>query len=104
MKKSIYKMKETMFIYPGETANWHFIPITKNVGQEIKEKYGQNHRGFGSLPVLVTIGKTTWTTSIFPNKSSGSYILPIKAKVRSLEAIEAGEKVDFLIELLVLSK
>lgn len=100
-KKTTYSMVETLFIYPSETANWHFLPITRKHGQDIKEKFGANSRGFGSLPVEVTIGESVWNTSVFPSKSSGSYILPIKAKVRRAEDIEAGEKVQFSIRLRV---
>lgn len=99
MKRNIYKFKETMFIYPGETANWHFLPLPKKIGQEIKVKFAVSRRGFGSLPVLVTIGKTVWTTSIFPSSHSGSYLLPVKAKVRQHENIQAGEKVEFQIQI-----
>lgn len=95
--RASYTMTEKVFLYPGEAANWHFVPVTKKVGQEIKEKYGKYAKGFGSLPVTVTIGKTIWQTSIFPDKYSGSYILPLKARVRKKEEIEAGEKVTFSI-------
>ncbi len=92
-------MTEKVFLYPGESANWHFVPITKKVGQEIKETYGKSSRGFGAVKVEVTIGKTTWLTSMFPDKYSGSYLLPLKAEVRKKEEIEAGEKVKFLVEI-----
>ncbi|HMO77811.1 MAG TPA: DUF1905 domain-containing protein [Candidatus Paceibacterota bacterium] len=98
-KAKAYKMTEKVFLYPGETANWHFLPITKGVGQELKAKYGKLAKGFGSLPVTVMIGETVWDTSIFPDKYSGSYILPVKAKVRKNEDIEAGDKVAFSITL-----
>jgi hypothetical protein len=94
-----YTMTEKVFLYPGEAANWHFVPVTKKIGQEIKEKYGTLAKGFGSLPVTVTIGQTTWQTSIFPDKYSGSYILPLKAQVRKKEDIEAGEKVIYTLSL-----
>lgn len=94
-------MTEKVFLYPGETANWHFVPITKKVGIEIKERFGTNHRGFGSLPVEVTVGKTVWKTSIFPDKYSGSYILPLKAAVRKKENIYAEDKLNFSIEITV---
>ncbi|MBP6924467.1 MAG: DUF1905 domain-containing protein [Candidatus Pacebacteria bacterium] len=100
MKSKIYTMTEKVWLYPGESANWHFVTLTKKIGQEIKLTFGKNARGFGSLPVDVTIGATTWKTSIFPDKYSGSYILPLKAKVRKLEDIEAGELVTFSIVLL----
>lgn len=64
-------------------------------GQDIKKQYGANAKGWGSLPVLVTIGKTTWQTSIFPDKQSGSYVLPLKAKVRQAEGISDKDMVKF---------
>lgn len=93
-------MTEKVWIYPGDYANWHFVTLTKKVGQEIKETLGKKARGFGSLPVEVTIGQTTWKTSIFPDKRAGSYLLPLKAQVRRKEDIEAGETVAFEIALI----
>ncbi len=92
-----YTMTEKVFLYPGESANWHFVPIAKKVGMEIKALFGKSVRGFGSRKVEVTIGRTTWQTSIFPDSYSGSYILPLKAAVRKKEDIEIGEKVTFTI-------
>ena len=100
MAKRSYTMKEKVWLYPGESANWHFVTLTKKIGQEIKECYGKSARGFGSLPVEVTIGASIWKTSIFPDKRIGSYILPLKAKVRNKEEIEVGEPVTFTITLL----
>jgi hypothetical protein len=99
MEKGVYTMTEKVWLYPGETANWHFVTLTKKIGQEIKETYGKSARGFGSLPVEVTIGETVFNTSIFPDKRAGSYLLPLKAKVRKIEDIEAGEPVTFTIRL-----
>lgn len=92
-------MTEKIFLWSGEMASWHFLPITKKYGVEIKEIFGKSARGFGSIPVEVTIGKSIWKTSIFPDKHSGSYILPLKAKVRKAEDIESGEKIKFSIEI-----
>ncbi len=92
-------MTEKVYLYPGETANWHFVPITKKIGQEIKETCGKPARGFGAVKVEVTIGKTTWLTSMFPDKYSGSYILPLKAQIRKKEDIYAEDKIKFRITL-----
>lgn len=96
-----YKISEKMFLYPTETAAWHFVPITKKISVEIKDKFGKNRKGFGSIPVEVMIGESVWNTSIFPDKRAGLYILPIKAKVRKAENIEAGEVVDFSIRIII---
>lgn len=93
-----YTIREKVWIYPGETP-WHFVNVSKKESQKIKEKYGKLHRGFGSLPVVVTVGKTSWKTSIFPDKISGTYLLPLKAKVREKEEIIDGDTISFLIKI-----
>jgi hypothetical protein len=99
MKKPVaWEMISNVIPYPG-VAGWRFLLLPKKHGQEIKEKYGRHARGWGSLPVSATIGKTTWDTSIFPDKRSGSYLLPLKAKVRKAEKISDDSKVTFTIRL-----
>ncbi len=100
MTKKTYTIKEKLWVYPGDMANWHFVTVTKSVGADIKERYGKNARGFGSLPVEVTVGKTVWNTSLFPDKRVGSYLLPIKAKVRKSEELEEGDVVKLIITLI----
>lgn len=95
-----YKFTASLWLYPGETAQWHFITLPKVVAKQIKDRVGKSTRGFGSVPVTVTIGKTTWTTSIFPDKVSKSYFLPVKAAVRKSEDIEAGETTSCTLQLL----
>jgi hypothetical protein len=93
-------MTEKVWLYPSDIAAWHFVTLTKKIGQEIRLTHGKRARGFGSLPVEVAIRDTTWKTSIFPDKYSGSYLLPLKAQVRKKEEIETGDLVTFSITLL----
>jgi hypothetical protein len=55
-------------------------------------------RGFGSVKVTVTLGASTWQTSLFPNKD-GSWFLPIKKPVRLAEGIAEGDEVAVELEL-----
>jgi len=98
-KKREYKITEKVFLWPGETAAWHFVPVPKVVSAEIKENFGAKAKGFRSLPVTVTVGKTNWDTSIFPDSHSGCYILPLKAKVRKAEDIWVGDKLTYSIRI-----
>lgn len=93
MKKP-YTFKAKLWIYPGDTANWHFLTVPKELATTIKKNHGANARGFGSLPVEVTTGNTTWKTSIFPDSKAGTYFLPIKAKVRKTEDLQADDVVQ----------
>lgn len=63
-----YDINEKVWLYPGKAA-WHFVTIPKDISSDIDYYFAQNKRGWGSLPVSVTIGKTTWKTSIFPDEN-----------------------------------
>ena len=97
MKPKAYKIKATVWLYPGENASWHFVTIPKKESAEITEQYKEFKKGWGSLPVEVTIKKTTWKTSIFPDRKSGTYLLPLKALIRKKEGLGAGDKTIFTV-------
>lgn len=99
-KKTEYKIKANVWLYPG-MAGWHFVNVSKIESKEIREHFGKASRGFGSLPVMVTIGKTSWKTSIFPDKKSEMYLLPLKAEVRKKEGFGNGDNITFFIKILV---
>lgn len=96
--KKIFKLRPRVWIYPGDAA-WHFITIDKKHSREIKEECKMPRRGFGAIPVLVTIGDTSWNTSIFPDSKSGTYLLPLKKKVRDQEGIYEGDEIDIMLKV-----
>lgn len=82
-----------------ETA-WHFVTLPEDVSDEIADlTAGQSH-GFGSVRVEVTIGTTTWRTSLFPSKERAAYVLPMKKAVRSAQGLSVGEVTDLSITLI----
>lgn len=94
-----YRFKATVWLYQGEGA-WHFISLPKDLSVEIKNAFGGIKRGWGSMPVMITIGKTEWKSSIFPDSKTSTYLLPIKKSVRKAENITQGSDVELLIEIL----
>lgn len=94
-----YNLRSEVWLYPAQTAAWHFISVPKKESEEIKKKFGKNAKGWGSFPVEAAIGRTKWKTSIFPDKKTGTYLLPLKALVRKKEGVSAGDKVSFSIRL-----
>jgi hypothetical protein len=54
--------------------------------------------GFGSVRVEVTLGTSTWRTSVFPDKVRG-YVLPVKAQVRRTASLELGDVVRLTLAL-----
>jgi hypothetical protein len=79
---------------------WTFVSLPAEASEEIRDLAGGLRRGFGSLRVRVTLGGSTWTTSIFPDSARKCYVLPIKRAVRKAEAIEAGDTATLSVELI----
>jgi uncharacterized protein DUF1905 len=81
---------------------WTFVSLPAAASEEIRDLAGGSRRGFGSLRVRVTIGATTWTTSIFPSSGGGAYVLPVKRLVRDAEGLDVGGVATVTVELVEL--
>ncbi|WP_320159276.1 DUF1905 domain-containing protein [Acinetobacter bereziniae] len=47
------------------------------------------------------VEQSVWKTSIFPDKQSEGYLLPLKAEIRNKEKIYLGDRILFSIALSV---
>ena len=83
----------------GGATSWHFITLPFDVTDEIDDLTSNATRGFGSVRVKVTVGRSTWSTSIFPSKEQKSFILPVKAAVRKSESLSDGSSARVHLEL-----
>ena len=93
-----YRFTAPLWKWKGDSP-WHFVTLPFEQADEIDERTTASQGGFGSVKVRVTVGGTTWTTSLFPSSGQGSYILPVKAAVRKAEGLREGEPVSVLLEL-----
>lgn len=96
---SAYVIGAKIWRYEGPSA-WYFVTMPVEISEEIKEVFGKLSAGWGSLPVRVTIGNTTWKTSIFYDTKHQAYLLPIKADVRRIENLLEGNDVEVRIEVI----
>jgi hypothetical protein len=87
-----------VWLYEGD-APWHFVTLPLDLADELRARTAGTRRGFGSVRVSVTLGSSTWSTSVFPDRRSSSYLLPIKAEIREREGIEAGDTVTISLAL-----
>jgi len=100
MKGLTYTIKMKVWLHDGPAA-WHFVTLPKKESDEIRELFGGMSRGWGSLPVRAKLGMTTWETSIFPDKESEAYILPLKEQIRKSEGVGVGSVVELVLEILI---
>lgn len=98
-------MTTTRFSFTSEiwehlgTSSWFFLSLPEDEADEIDEMFGYKAVGFGSIRVQVTIGATTWATSIFPDTKRGTYVLPVKKAVRVKENLVHGSTTQVLLEV-----
>jgi hypothetical protein len=82
-----------------DDASWFFTSVPPELSADIRE-IPRPPRGFGSVRVRARVGGTEWATSIFPDSSSQSYVLPLKKKVRDAESLVDGGPVSVRLEIL----
>ncbi len=86
-------------------ASWHFLTIEGDAAEAIhalalmRRLESGRRRGWGAMKVRATVGNTVWDTSIFPDKGSGGWLLPVKAAVRKAEGLISGEQVQVTVTI-----
>jgi hypothetical protein len=68
-------------------AAWYFITLPPEAAAQVRFVSGKA-KVFGSIRIIAQIGSTRWKTSLFPDKTTGSFLLPVKAAVRQSENLE----------------
>lgn len=72
-------------------APFHFVTVPEAQSDVIQEVAHLVTYGWGMIPATVRIGKTEWSTALWPK--DGAYIVPLKTWVRKAEGIELGDHV-----------
>ena len=88
-----YTFEAELWLYSAAKASWHFVTVPEDISRRIRFLAGRTN-GFGSIRVRACIGESRWSTSLFPDKATGCYFLPLKADVRRARAIAAGDRVS----------
>lgn len=93
-----YEFTETLWLYAGKAA-WHFVTVPHDISADIRFLTADHKRGWGAVSVTATIGRSMWQTSIFPDKKSECYLLPIKAEIRKAESLQAQGDVHVSLDI-----
>lgn len=85
-----FEVEGKVWRWQGESP-WHFVYVNEKTSRQIRDmkRAGRN----GLVRIQATIGKTSWSTSLFPTKD-GPYLIAIKAEVRRAEGVGDGDKVE----------
>lgn len=93
-----FEFSAELWRYTGKAA-WYFVTLPHDVADDIDEITADSRRGFGSVRVEVTVGSSTWNTSIFPDTKSESFVLPVKKAIRIAEDLDDGAPVEVRLTL-----
>ena len=87
-----------LWAHGDDPGSWHFVTLPMDAAEEVRDDAGPRP-GFGSIRVSVTVGATTWQTSLFPESGGESFVLPVKKPVRVAEGVEAGDVCELTVEV-----
>jgi Domain of unknown function (DUF1905) len=83
--------------FDGELIYWrgpspfHYVAVPPDGSELLHLVAPVATYGWGVIPVTVTIGDTTFQTSLFPK--DGGYLVPVKDAVRRAERLVLGDTV-----------
>ncbi|MFN8074222.1 MAG: DUF1905 domain-containing protein [Kineosporiaceae bacterium] len=97
-----FEFTAQLWPWDARVDSWVFVTVPEDVSDEIADVADAGpRRGFGAVKVRVSVGATTWTTSIFPSKEQAAYVLPVKKAVRTARGLAVGDTVTIALEVLV---
>ena len=89
--------------FSGEIIHWrgpapfHFVAVPEEQSAAIEAVSSMVTYGWGAIPVKARIGRTDFTTSLFPK--GDLYLVPIKDAVRRAEEPALGDEVTVHLRL-----
>jgi hypothetical protein len=89
--------------FDGEIVHWrgpapfHFVTVPEEQSAAIEAVSSMVTYGWGAIPVKARIGRTEFTTSLFPK--GDLYLVPVKDAVRQAERVELGDHVTVHLHL-----
>lgn len=92
----VIEFKGNIFQWRGP-APYLFVAVPDKQSADIKSVSALVTYGWGVIPVVVKVGKTEWTTSLFPK--DGRYLVPIKMVVQKAETLKEGDEIKLRLEL-----
>jgi hypothetical protein len=78
-------------------APWYFVTVPEEECAALQDTSAAVSYGWGMIPVTVRVGRTTWTTSLYPQDER--YVVPLKVAVRRAEGLDEGDTVTLRLSV-----
>lgn len=91
------------FEFSGVIFHWRgpapylFVAVPSGQSGEIRSVSRLVTYGWGVIPVTVRVGRTEWTTSLFPK--DGKYLVPIRMSAQKAEGLKEGDTIKIRLEV-----
>lgn len=76
--------------WPAAHAAWYFVYVDGDLLVSVQKIIGNKK---GLIPIEITVGTTTWRTSLLPYRKEHCYLIALKKKVRYAERIQEHDNV-----------
>ena len=86
-------------VHKWSGGNWYFVTLPAEAATEIRFDAAGLRGGFGSIKVEVGLGDSRWRTSLFPDKQSDSFLLPLQKSIRDAEGLGEGSTAQISLEV-----
>ncbi len=89
--------------FSGEIFYWrgpspfHFVATPDAVTEQIATVAPKVSYGWGMIPGTLRLGDTEWDTALWPK--DGRYLVPLRDKVRTAEAVDDGDVVSLELHI-----
>jgi len=98
MPSSTFTMRSRVW-RDKEVEGWHFVTLPARQSAEIHRRFGSTQKTPRPIPVVATVGRTSWKSSLYRIPNSGRYVLALKADVRKKEKIEADRVIAYSVKI-----
>lgn len=84
MQKSIkYEFEATLWKHGDSKGAWYFFSLPNEISTEIRSSLKWQEEGWGRMKIIAQIGEIKWNTAIWFDSKRNTYLLPMKAEIRT---------------------
>jgi hypothetical protein len=91
------------FEFSGPVWEWrgpspfHFVTVPEDESALLNAASAAITYGWGMIPVEAQIGRSRWSTSLFPK--DGGYVVPLKSVIRKAQNLALGDTVSVILRV-----
>jgi hypothetical protein len=92
------ELEGVVFVWRGPSP-FYFVAVPEDVCADLQAVAAQVSYGWGMVPARVTVGSSTWMTSLYPK--DGGYLVPLRDRFRKAEGLAEDDVVHVRLEVFV---